>query len=290
MEGGSIEIRGRTVDEAIHAALDQLGVTRDDVEIEILSEGRSGVFGVGSQDARVRVTVIGDEYDEDEEYDEGPARPLAATDLDEIEEGELEQEDEEAAEAEEAEEEEEEEEEEPSVATAPSVSEEQTEAAREALEHMLDLLEFPNLVTVRNVQRDRGTTNVLLDVAGDDVGLLIGRHGETLASLQFLLNACMGQTLPRNARVIVDVEHYRDRREQSLRGIAMRTADRVRRERRPVTLDPMPPNERRIIHLTLQANPYVSTESTGEGPERRVVVSPKAGPPSRRPSYGYRRG
>jgi spoIIIJ-associated protein len=276
MEGESIEIRGRTVDEAIHAALDQLGVTRDDVEIEILAEGRSGVFGVGSQDARVRVTVIGEgEYDEDEEY-AAPARPLAEGEIEEAEEEEeYEEEEEEGAQP---------------FAAAPVVSEEQTETARDALERMLDLLEFPNLVTVRKVQRDRGITNIVLDVAGDDVGLLIGRHGETLASLQFLLNACMGQTLPRNTRVIVDVEHYRDRREQSLRGIAMRTADRVRRERRAVTLQPMPPNERRIIHLTLQSNPYVSTESTGEGPERRVVVSPKSGPPPRRPSYGYRRG
>src|SRR5947208_1491959 len=94
------------------------------------------------------------------------------------------------------------------------------------------------------------------------------------------------------SRVIVDVEHYRDRREQSLRGIALRAADRVRRERRALTLQPMPPNERRIIHLTLQSSPWVTTESTGEGAERRVVISPKAvAPPSpRRPSYGYPRG
>ena len=266
----SIEIRGRTVDEAIHAALDRLGVTRDDVEIEILSEGRSGVFGVGSQDARVRVSIIGDEYDEDE-------APRA------------EREEDEEDEEDEGEEEEEEEGEEYQVQPS-AVSDEEAEAARETLEHMLDLLEFPNLVTIRAIERDRASTNILLDVAGDDVGLLIGRHGETLASVQFLLNACLGQTLPRNARVIVDVEHYRDRREESLRGVAMRAADRVRRERRSITLQPMPPNERRIIHLTLQSSPYVSTESTGDGSERRVVVSPKGGPPPRRPSYGYRRG
>jgi spoIIIJ-associated protein len=145
----------------------------------------------------------------------------------------------------------------------------------------------------------------LLDVAGDDVGLLIGRHGETLSSLQFLLNACVGKQLPRDTRIVVDVEHYRERREQSLRVIAIRAADRARRERAPVTLLPMPPNERRIIHLALQSSPFVSTESTGEGTERRVVVSPKQGapqlppspsrsgpPPSapRRPAYRYPRG
>src|SRR5439155_26719445 len=126
METDSIEIRGRTVDEAIHAALDQLGVTRDDVEIEVLSEGRSGVFGVGSQDARVRVTIIGEDYEEEEEeeYERQPG-PVGEQ-------------------AEELEEEGVEEEEE--AAQPVAVSEEQTEAARETLERMLDLLEFPNLV------------------------------------------------------------------------------------------------------------------------------------------------
>jgi spoIIIJ-associated protein len=189
-------------------------------------------------------------------------------------------------------EEEEDEEEEPDqfAGQRAPISDEDADKARDVLEQMLDLLDFPNVVTVRSVGRDRGMANIVLDVAGDDVGLLIGRHGETLASVQFLLNACLGQALPRNTRVIVDIEHYRDRREQSLRGIALRTADRVRRERRAVSLQPMPPNDRRIIHLTLQSNPYVSTESSGEGPDRRVVVSPRPTAPGRRPSYGYGRG
>jgi spoIIIJ-associated protein len=269
MESQSIEVRARTTDEAIRQALTQLGVSRDEVEIEILAEGRSGVFGVGSQDARVRVTLISDEEYEDYEI--------------------------EAGEEEEEDDEDEDEDEQPS--TWPTVSDEDADLARETLERMLDLLEFPNVVTVRNVERDRGTTNVHLDVAGDDVGLIIGRHGETLQSLQFLLNACLSHQLPKGTRVIVDVEHYRDRREQSLRGIALRAADRAWRDRRPVTLQPMPPNERRISHLTLQTSAYVTTESTGEGPERRVVITPKArgpvrGPtsgPARRPSYGNSR-
>jgi spoIIIJ-associated protein len=248
----SIEVQARTTDEAIRQALEQLGVSRDEVEIEILDEGRAGVFGVGSHDARVRVTVVDeDEYaeEEEEEEEEGP------------------------------------------YGEAEEISGEEAELARDTLERMLDLLEFPNVVTVRNVERSRGVTTIALDVTGEDVGLLIGRHGETLMSLQFLVNACLiGKRLPRNTRVAVDVEHYRDRREQSLRGIAMRAADRVRRDRRPMTLQPMPPNERRIIHLTLQSSPYVETESTGEGPERRVVISPKPTAPPRRPSYGYQRG
>lgn len=245
MEGESIEVEARTTDEAIRQALEQLGLGRDEVEVEVLAEGRAGVFGVGSQNARVRVTVIGEAYEDEEEEEEEEYDGAAVALLDE------------------------------SASTA-----------RETLERMLDLLEFPNVVTIRNVGRERGLTTIVLDVAGDDVGLLIGRHGETLSSLQFLLNIGLQEPLGRRARVVVDVEHYRDRREQSLRGMALRTADRVRRERHPMTLQPMPANERRIIHLALQSNPYVSTESTGEGPERRVVISPKLVPQQRRQPYG----
>lgn len=250
MERPSIEAHGRTTEEAIRVALEQLGVSRDDVDVDVLSEGRPGVFGVGAQEARVRVTILGDEDEyEDEDWDE--AQP------DQI----------------------------------PRVSDEDAETARAMLERMLDLLDFPNVVTVRGQQQDRGRTTIQLDVAGDDVGLIIGRHGETLASLQFLLNACLSQQLPRETRIVIDIEHYRDRREESLRAIALRGADRAIRERRPVTLQPMPPNERRIIHLTLQSHRYVSTESTGEGPERRVVITPRQRTPPRRPSYGaYPRG
>jgi spoIIIJ-associated protein len=246
MERESIEVRARTTDEAIRSALEQLGVSREEVEVEILAEGRSGVFGVGSQDARVRVSLISEEFEEDEEWDE--EQPAATSDED--------------------------------AATA-----------RDTLEQLLDLMEFPNVVTIRDIEHEKGNTTIVLDVAGDDVGLLIGRHGETLSSLQYLVNACLSSTLPRHTRVVVDVEHYRDRREQSLRGIAIRAADRARRDGHPVTLQPMPPNERRIVHLTLQSSPFVTTESTGDGAERRVVVSPKPNlPPQRRPSYGYRRG
>ncbi|MPZ13282.1 MAG: KH domain-containing protein [Chloroflexi bacterium] len=244
MDGHSVEVQGRTTEEAIGKALDQLGVTRDEVEIEVLTEGRAGVFGVGSHEALVRVTVATDDFDEDEEIDAGDA----ATD---------------SADA---------------------------ELARETLERMLDLLDFANLVTVRTTQRERGLTTIALDVAGEDMGLLIGRHGETLASLQFLLNTCLSRQLSRSTRILVDIEHYRDRREQSLRGIAVRAAERARRERRPVTLQPMPPSERRVIHLALQSSTWVTTESTGEGSERRVVISPKPTAAPRRANYGYSRG
>ena len=283
MPGESVEIRARTKDEAIRQALEQLGAERNEVDIEVLEEGRSGVFGVGSQDARVRVTLRQEIDDEDEDEEDEPQPVItgrfAPPVIEEYDEDE---------EEEEAEEEGAEEEEEAEVELVP-ISPEDAEKAREVLEHILDLLEFPNVVTLTNMEREGKLTNIHLDVAAEDVGLLIGRRGETLAQLQFLVNACLSSQLGRSARVIVDVEHYRDRREQSLRGIAMRAADRVRRERRAVTLAPMPPNERRIIHVALQDSPYVATESTGEGIERRVVISPKGGGPPRRQNNGSRR-
>lgn len=245
MPGHSVEVRARTKEEAIREALEELGATRDEVRVEVLEEGRAGVFGVGSQDARLRVSLIED-YEEEEEPEE------------ELEE-------------------------------QPAFIEEDTQMARDTLEQLLDLLEFPNVVTVAGVQRSGGLASIHLDVAAEDVGLLIGRRGETLASLQFLLNTCLGPRLGHSIRVVVDVERYRERREESLRGIALRTADRVRRERRSIVLEPMPASERRIIHLALQSSPYVITESTGEGPERRVVISPRPAAPPRRASYGHRR-
>lgn len=285
----SVEIRARTKEEAIRQALDELGVTRDDVEIEVLEEGRSGVFGVGSQDARVRVTLLEEEFSEDEEDESrgNRADPVIPSAVEEEDDEEYEEED--LGHAYVPQSSEEKYEAEPGGEEQPRFREENAETARATLEQMLDLLEFPNVVTLNRIEHERTVTNVHLDVAAEDVGLMIGRRGETLANLQFLLNACLTGTLGRSTRVIIDVEHYRDRREQSLRGIAIRAADRVRRERRPQTLAPMPANERRIIHVALQESPYVVTESTGEGAERRVVISPKGGPPTRRPNYGYRR-
>ena len=116
---------------------------------------------------------------------------------------------------------------------------------------------------------------ILLDVAGDDLGILIGRRGETLSSIQFLLNLMVGKNLDSWVRIVVDVEGYKARREESLRSLAERVAERVRRTGQTIALEPMPPNERRIVHMALQNSPYVTTESSGYGEDRRISVMPK---------------
>lgn len=116
---------------------------------------------------------------------------------------------------------------------------------------------------------------IFIDVLGQDLGMLIGRRGEHLAQLQYLVNLLINRQLGTWTRVVIDVEGYRSRREESLIVLAERVARQVARSRRPIVLEPMPPNERRIVHLSLRENPEVTTESNGEGNLRRITVQPR---------------
>ena len=147
--------------------------------------------------------------------------------------------------------------------------------AQELLEELLDRMGVAASVVYGGGTGD-DESPILLDVVGRDLGILIGRRGETLASLQFLLNVMVGKRLGSWARVLIDVEGYRARREESLRSLASRVAERVRRSGQPFALEPMPANERRIVHLALQDNPYVTTESSGYGEDRRVTIMPRS--------------
>ncbi|MGI9254956.1 MAG: protein jag, partial [Thermomicrobiales bacterium] len=116
---------------------------------------------------------------------------------------------------------------------------------------------------------------IFIDILGQDLGMLIGRRGEHLAQIQYLVNLLCNRRVNDWTRVVVDVEGYRTRREESLVGLAERVSRQVSRSRRPIQLEPMPPNERRIVHLTLRDHPDVATESTGEGAMRRITVLPR---------------
>jgi spoIIIJ-associated protein len=133
-----------------------------------------------------------------------------------------------------------------------------------------------------------GRASAVLDIEGEDLGLLIGRRGATLSALQYLVNVMMTRKTGAKVLVTVDVEHYHRRREETLRGLARRMADRVRQSRRAITLEPMPANERRIIHLTLAEDPAVVTGSVGMGEDRKIVIRPKGGGGGERPGGGGR--
>lgn len=236
-----VEASGKTVEEAIEKALGELGAERDEVDVEVLSEGK-GVLGVGAQ-ARVRVTLLG----EDEPQPGNAAEPGAGD----------------AAEA------------------APDEGEfieDEAEYAAQMLDHLLALMGVAADVSIRDPETPGdglGMAKAVLDIEGDDLGILIGRRGETLSSLQYLLNLMVSRQLQQHLSFTVDVEGYRRRRERQLTTLAHRMADQVKRTRRPVTLEPMPPNERRIIHLALAEDRQVETASLGEGDARKVAINPR---------------
>jgi len=207
----SAEGRGRTLDEAIDAALIELKESRRNVDVKVLSET--------PDETVVEVSVINQ-------------NPVAAT-----------------ADA-------------PANGTA--------EKARTMVEGLLKHMGIRAQVTVRT-----GSDPITLDISGRDLGVLIGWRGETLRALQSVTNVMVGRHLSEGERIIVDVERYRQRREHTVREIAIRAARQVKMTGDPITLDAMQPFERRAIHLALEGDPDVMSGSIGEEPERRVVVGPR---------------
>jgi spoIIIJ-associated protein len=254
----SVEAEGRTVNEATEKALEELGLTRGDVDVEVLSEGRPRLLGFGGEPARVRVTaraaispaarpaVEAGEEEEEEEYDE------------DLEEEELP----------------------PALRHEPAkitANAEEVEVAVTVLTDLLALMGIEATVTARAPETPGdgvGLIEAILDIEGDDLGILIGRRGSTLASLQYVVNLILAKKLNHCVAYGIDVDSYRRRREEALVNLARRMADRVRGTGRSVTLEPMPPNERRIVHLTLANDPAVMTVSIGEGEARKVAITP----------------
>ena len=148
------------------------------------------------------------------------------------------------------------------------------ELAQKAVRFLRELL--VNMGIFAQVEMFKRPGYVMLNINGDDLGRLIGRHGQTLNALQYIVNLVVHKDTDEEDRVIIDVGGYRKRREENLKRLAQTTADRVRRKGRKETLNPMTPQERRIIHLALQNNKEVVTHSEGEDPYRRVVISPKS--------------
>jgi spoIIIJ-associated protein len=219
----SLEARGKTVEEATESALQQLGLTRDQVEITVLSKGRSGFLGMGAEEAVVRVA------------------PLA-----EVAQG----------------------------------SGDSARIAREALEELLRMMKLDARVElVSDVEVEESAESevqpIALEVKGDDLGILIGRRGETLAALQYVVRLIVAHHEKARVPLTIDVEGYKQRRYHSLRELALRLAEKAVSTRQSMTLEPMPADERRIVHLALSVNPDVVTQSVGEGEMRKVMIMPQ---------------
>lgn len=208
-----IVITAKTVEEAIELGLRELDVDRAEAEIDVVSRGKAGILGIGSEPARVRVTRI-----------DTPSDVVKTT--------------------------------------------------SEVIDNIISLLGVDVVSTLTQVERE-DLGGPVFEIEGDDAGLLIGRRGDTLKALQFLVKYLVSQKLDANVNILVDVEGYQDRRYQSLMSMARRVAQRVADSGRPITLEPMPPNERRIVHIALADHHRVTTESTGSGSSRQVVVQLK---------------
>ncbi len=245
-----IDVTGKTEEEAIRAALSQLGLERDDVSVEILERSKSGFLGIGSSPAKVRVSY---ELDVAEEPEVPQAKPAEKKPVEKKPEGKPEP----APEKQ------------PEQPAAPVSETEDADRIRAFLTGLLEYMDCRAQVKVYEEEKNR--YKVILE--GQRLGALIGRRGETLDAIQQLTNYAVNSGRDKRVRIHVDAENYRAKREQSLESLANKVAGKVLKYRRSVTLEPMNAYERHVIHAALQDVPGVNTYSIGTEPNRRVVVS-----------------
>lgn len=217
-----VETEGKTIEEAIRKACAELNASREDLEIEILSDASGGFLGLGAKKAQIRARI--------KETILEKVVPV-------------------------------------SPATPPNSS---AEAAQKIL---LDLLGFLGITAAVETREEE--ERILLEIKGDGSGLLIGRKGQTIDALEYLLNKIVHKDNEEKKRIVVDTENYRARKEESLVRMARRLAEKAKRLGRSVTINPMNAHDRRIIHKTLQDDKDLRTWSTGTGVYRKVVISPE---------------
>lgn len=260
----SLEVIAASPEEAIEKGLADLGLSEDAVEIEILDPGSKGLFGIGSRQARVRLTIMGAEHATSDTSGEGETPAADAFDYDD-----------------------EEDYSQVPVATFETESKPLKNAAlddtvaldvaRDTVNELLIAMKVRATVTAHfgSADDDRGRVPLIVDINGHDLSILIGPRAETLEALQYITNLIVGKELGRSIPLIVDVQGYRARREQQIRQLARRMADQAVKSGRRQVLEPMPASERRLVHIELRDNPDVFTESIGEDPRRKVTIIPK---------------
>lgn len=256
-----IETTGKTIEDAVRSGLVRLGRMKDEVDIEVLEEPKSGFFGFGSKPAKVRITEkegvpVVPAMESQPEEAEKTATPEAAEPAVRVEAESLPQEDTVSAVPETAE-----------AAEEAFTAEEAAAKAKAFLQEVLKNMGI-DVVIEKMIKSDK----VLLHLHGKNLGILIGKHGQTLDALQYLTNLTTNQGETTRHFIMLDVENYRHRREETLKQLAIRLANRVKKSGERVVLEPMNGYERKIIHVTLQNDPQVRTESEGQDPYRHVVI------------------
>ena len=264
----SVEKSARTVEEAKQAALTELGIREEEAEIEVLEEASKGFLGlIGGHDAKVRVTAKESfAGKQDLGNDEMPMPEVIETSLQvgELAKKKVQEENPEKSETQER-------------PRREMVSDEEAAAPLAKAEAFLQQI-FASMHLEVHIEREKSEEAFILNMSGEDLGILIGKHGQTLDSLQYLTNLAANHGLTeKRIHIVLDVEHYRNRREETLRRLASRLADKALRTRQRIMLEPMNRHERTIIHMALQENRRVSTYSAGDEPYRKVVIEPLRG-------------
>lgn len=272
---GSIRVSAKTVDDAITEALIQLGVTSDRLEYEVIEKGSAGFLGIGMKQAVIEARRKPEPKEEKEEEPvvEEPVRvepkkvevvqpqkAAAEKKADEPQKAAFEK----AVEKEVKEE----------VKKETKLVEVQPQTIKAVEDFLKNTMKAMDMEVELKTEIDQDGA-LCVDMSGEHMGILIGKRGQTLDSLQYLANRVANKHQEGYVRVKLDTENYRARREETLRHLAKNIAHKVKRNRRPVALEPMNPYERRIIHSALQSDPYVMTHSEGEEPFRKVVITLK---------------
>ncbi|MBN2306064.1 MAG: Jag N-terminal domain-containing protein [Anaerolineae bacterium] len=277
----SVETTAADIETAIELGLHQLGVSRESVIVDILEEPSRGLLGIGARQARIRLTTAAPprlvEAAALPVQDEFPAAGMVDAEIED--EGEYEYEDadqdmgiDDDIDADES----------IPESLAPASEDELDDDARvglATLEELLAKMQIEATVTVHRTMPDTDESAEeapwMLQIRGNDLGMLIGRRGETLAALQYITRLIASRDLQRRANIVLDVESYKTRREQMLRRLAQRMAEQAIQIGRTVALEPMSPYERRIVHLELRDHEQVETQSVGEGEHRKVTIIPR---------------
>jgi spoIIIJ-associated protein len=235
----TLEIIAPSVEEAIEKGLDQLGLPRDAVTIDVLDEGKNGFLGMGNRQVRVRLAISDAEANESQNETTEPVNPISVD--------------------------------------GESFTDPLEEAKVKAKRIVMNLLQKMKINAdvksrILEPEDENDKSMVLIEVTGKDLSILIGRRAETLNSLQYLTSLMLNQEMGNWMPLMIDVQGYRFRRERQLRQLARRLADQVVQTGRRQVLEPMPANERRLIHLELRYHPFVTTESIGEEPSRKATI------------------
>mgnify|MGYP001768553123 CR=1 FL=1 len=248
-----LEIIAPTTEEAIEKGLEQLGLTEDMVEVEVLDAGSRGLLGIGGRQSRVRLTVksfetVMAESEQEQEILDESRQELELSKVEAVDES-----------------------------TLSSDELQVLRVIKSVVVELLGRMRVKAEVSAKYIEPhdEKDERLVLVDVEGKDLSILIGRRSETLNALQYITSLIVSKETGRWVPMMIDVQGYRNRRERQLRQLGRKMAEQAIQSGRKQTLEPMPPNERRVIHLELRDHPQVFTESVGEEPYRKVTISLK---------------